>query len=246
MDILEVSGGHYLKLEGSVILQSKEVNNKVGFMKRFLFTVLVLSSVAAAAKGKAMKISYSSYSEADRVAALSASVVENRVMVDAAPILMNGVGFAYERTVLPQVTVGPYLSFFKLTSDQEKTSGIAFKSDIRMYGMRARYFISEEAQRSGVYLMAGVGSVEVKTVASYSSLGNESSSVALGGIGGAGYQFSGIEVSSKKLAFSVGATYANGYSVENQAHFDSAGRADVDTPKAIGSIFLEGNIAFLF
>lgn len=212
-------------------------------MNQFMFVLLVLSSSVVFAKGKAMQINYSSYD----TSSISTSVKDNRVMLDGAPLLMNGVGLAYERTVFPQITFGPYVSFFKLTSDQEKTSSIDFKSEVRMYGLRSRYFISEEAERSGVYLMVGIGAVEVKTEAAYASVAGQATSTSLGGVGGAGYQFIASNTSMGKLAISLGATYANGYSVQNQAKMNSFNStAEVDAPKALGNIFFEGNVALLF
>ena len=210
-------------------------------MRSTIFAMLTFLSMVAAAKGKAMQINYSS-----EAPLTSSSIKENRVMLDAAPLLMSGLGLAYERTLLAQLTVGPYISVFKLTSDPEKNNGASFQSDVRMYGVRARYFLSEEAERSGIYVMAGVGAVDVKTAATYTNLSADANSTALGGIGGAGYQLMGSDLANGKMAFNLGATYANGYEVKNQARFYPNSRAEVDTPKAAGSIFVEGNVAFLF
>lgn len=211
-------------------------------MKKRLIMMIILSGAMASAKGKSMQFNYSPY---DSSVAGYASI-SNRVVVDAAPLLMSGIGAAYERTMSPQVTVGPYFSFFKLASDPEKNNSVTFKSDVRMYGVRGRYFLSEAAERSGIYLMAGLGAVDIKTAVGYTNLTGEATSSALGGIGGAGYQFIGREFSAGKVAFNLGATYANGYEVTNEAHFSASSGAEVGKPKAAGSIFLEGNIAYLF
>ncbi len=211
-------------------------------MKKSIVMMIFLSSAFASAKGKPMQFNYSPYDSS----AAGVSSISNRVMVDAAPLLMSGAGLAYERTVGPQLTVGPYISFFKLASDPEKNNAVTFKSDVRMYGIRARYFLTEEAERSGIYLMAGLGAVDIKTAVGYSSLSAEATSTALGGVGGAGYQFIGREFTKGKMAFNLGATYANGYEVANQARISPLAGAEVEKPKAVGSIFLEGNIAYLF
>ncbi len=210
-------------------------------MDRFIFLGIILISTAAFAEGKPMKINYFS----SLLSTFSTGNNNHRVMLDAAPLLMNGIGIAYEHTVHSKITVGPYISLLKFTSTQDKNDGIDFKTDVRIYGVRARYFLSEEADQSGIYAMAGVGIVQVTTEAAYSGLSANASSVALGGMSGAGYQYI-QKISDKKLALSVGATYSSGYSVENQAIFDSQNQAEVTKPKAKGSIFLEGNIAFLF
>ena len=211
-------------------------------MKKSIVMMIFLSGALASAKGKPMQFNYSPYDSS----AAGFSSVSHRVMVDAAPLLMNGVGVAYERTVWPQITVGPYISFFKLSSDPEKNNSVSFKSDVRMYGLRGRYFLSETAERSGIYIMAGLGAVDIKTAVGYSNITGDATSTSLGGIGGAGYQFIGREFSSGKMAFNLGATYANGYEVANEAHFSGSMGAEVRKPKATGSIFLEGNIAYLF
>ncbi len=206
-----------------------------------LSTGIIFISSVALAEGKPMRINYFS----SLLSTFSTGSHYHRMMLDAAPLLMNGIGIAYERTLHSKITFGPYFSLLKFTSTQEKNDGIDFKTDVRIYGVRARYFLSEDADQSGIYVMAGVGAVQVATEASYSGLSANASSIALGGMSGAGYQYI-QKISDKKLALSVGATYSSGYSVENQAIFDSQSHAEVTKPKAKGSIFLEGNIAFLF
>ena len=212
-------------------------------MNKPILVLLLLSSSVVFAKGKAMKINYSSYG----TSSLSTVVPENRLMLDAAPLLMNGLGVSYERTVLPQLTVGPYVSFFKLSSDKEKTNSIEFKNDVRLYGVRARYFISEEADSNGIYLMAGIGAVEIKSNVAYSNIAASAGSTGFGGIGGAGYQLIAKNTNMGLWAINLGATYANGYTIQNQAKINpSTSSADVDAPKALGDIFFETNIALLF
>jgi hypothetical protein len=212
-------------------------------MKKSLLAAIVLMSTVASAYGHGVKINYSSYG----TSTLTTEEPSNRVILDAAPLLMNGIGIAYERTFLPRLTAGPYFNMFKITGNSNDAGSATFSNDVSTFGVRARYFLSDEADQNGVYVLGGLGMVKISTQANFKdTVSGENSSSSLGGLLGAGYQFIGTRVGHGKMTFNVGGTYATGYAVETQAHSMNGGPTQVDEPKALGSIYVEAGIGYMF
>lgn len=174
----------------------------------------------------------------------------NRVIVDPVPVLIGGVGVAYEREINPNWTVGPYFNYAKLKNNDTKTSlnsDMTIENQIAMYGVRARFFVNE-AQEGSAYFMGGLGMVDIQTEAQIANTqSGKASSSDLGMVGGAGYQFFFKDLfGSSAMILNLGGLVGSGYSVENSAKSVNKGPTEVEDPKAVVSLFLEASLGIAF
>jgi hypothetical protein len=167
------------------------------------------------------------------------------VTLDAAPLLLGGLGASVEYQVMDRLTVGPTASFFNVKSD---SSNLGLEHNVTMLGARARFFPFDYADESGVYLLGGAMLSQVKTTAAFS--GTQAGTATKSGIGpqaGLGYQAVGTALTnSTDLLFNFGALYGYGYEIETEAVSVNRGPTRITGHSVRNSLYFELGIGVLF
>ena len=191
----------------------------------------------------------------------------NRIYIDIAPLINQGVGGAYERVFGSKLAVGAYGSFSRLETERSKSTGA--KNDLMSFGARARYFINGNADESSFYVMGGAQYTSLKTevdvnreirkqlqdegqiFVANSFLYNQEkkvthSSEGFGGVAGAGYQIAANAFGSSALIIDMGAFYGYGQSSKYEVKRIQFG-TNTEVTNEIGyGLFGELNVGLAF
>jgi hypothetical protein len=184
-----------------------------------------------------------------------AAALLNRIYLDTAPLVAGGVGGGYEHVLLPQLTLGTYLSYFKIgESTAAANSNFSGSTQVMQYGLKSRWFFLDDARVSGPFLMGSVGAVYVNAHTqlngtTYSTVPTNAQiqATSFGWLGGAGYQFLFGHVfdQSSKWQLNLGAQYGTGYAVQVSSVYNAlSGTSIQETPQ--NSLFFEASIGFAF
>lgn len=181
---------------------------------------------------------------ANRAKFASLKTQQNRVTVDAAPLLASGVGLSYNRSLTEKLIVGPRVDIFNLKS-QESTV-IEHKHKILRYGIETRYFLTSSAA-SNMYLLGAIINTQAETEATIkifkSNTASESTS-KIGGIVRAGYQAIAQGL-GENFVINVGGVYGTGYGIAATSDY-VGGKNIVRDIEIRNSIYLEASLSMLF
>lgn len=191
----------------------------------------------------------------------------NRLSVDLAPLINEGVGASYERVIMSKFTIGAYGNMYKLTNDQTKELGS--KNDIMSFGLKGRYFINGNADESAFYLMGGAQSTTLKTEVDanrefrknlekegqvflansflFSGEKKMTREVSeIGGVVGAGYQIAGNAMDNAGFLIDIGGFYGHGNAAKYQVKTINNGTQTELTSEIKYDFFAELSVGIMF
>ena len=191
---------------------------------------------------------------ADSVSSLKEEEVEQpkyddqkiRIAVDGAGLVNKGIGAFAEYTVHPRITVGPNFEYFHLDYSGAKDS-LNMGHDVYLYGLRGRYFFTNDANKTGFYVMGGGAFVQVNTRAAFAGTkAGTSQDYTFGPQLGTGFQAAGLQIYRVKFLLNIGVTYASGYQVAATASTLNNSPTEVSKPSIDSNVFFESAIGIMF
>lgn len=212
-------------------------------------TILTLSLFSASLawansnpRSASNKISY----RASQTSRTQFSENKNRVMVDAAPMLIGGAGVAYERSLLTKFTVGALFSSYKFNAENEGLKESSYEGT--NLGVLGRYFFEKRPDTSTPYLMGGVVATRVTAKAAFSGTqAGEGSANSVGPLAGVGYQFMNKNLIQGSSVFvDLGLTYGNGYKVTYKARSANGGQTQIQDLQASSGFYAEAQFGLTF
>lgn len=203
-------------------------------LKPLFAIVIALSSVVALAQTSSQRIS-------QPVANSSVLDAKNLLSFDAYPLLLSGAGVAYDRILVPKVSIGIYGNSETLRSNNSGDNSMNLQS----FGFRGRYFLTGEADDRGIYLSGALVNVSLKATVQVQGIEGTGTDKKTGFIGGAGYQHLGRESSLGKFVLNFGVLAGPGYGAEYTGRLSNKGVTSVEASIKNG-VGAEASLGFLF
>jgi hypothetical protein len=207
-------------------------------MKKLTLTtiLLVLSSINSLAQSAASRSSLS----AREVVPGSLVDTKNLLSVDTFPMVVGGLGMAYDRILVPRMSFGLYGNFETLKSNDSGDNSMKLQTR----GIRTRYFMTGEAARQGFYLSGAMVNVGLTTTVRVLNVEGTGSDRKTGFLGGAGYQLLGREINSGKFILNLAVLGGTGLGADYTAR-SAQGVTTVETSLKNG-LSAEASLGFLF
>lgn len=171
---------------------------------------------------------------------------ENYLFIKSGLLLSSGIGLQFEKPINDSVLLGAQAGFYHIKNLKAQSEFIEQSTfDFVSVGLFGKYFFKDH-RTNGVYLLAGVNSVQMDTRVDFKSDADQEKQDSQMGLQAVvGYRFVGRQIMSSKLIFDIGLELGNGLKGEFVATKNGINN-QIESVEIQNGIALEINTGLIF